>query len=107
MLSLEELKGKAKDVAQTGVARVLDTGRIAKLSLSNATEAEGLKKVYMEIGRLYYEQHGLCPDSRFESLCDKVTETKARVVANKALITEIKINGVVDDEVCEPEEALG
>lgn len=40
-------------------------------------------------------------------LCDKATEIKAHIENNKAKITETKINGVVDDEVCDPDDVAG
>lgn len=107
MVSFDELVEKAKSIAQTGASRAIDAGKIAKLNLTNVSDEEGLKKIYMEIGKLYYSEHGLCPHSGYETLCDQVTEAKARIEEHKAEITRIKINGVVVDEVCEPENEAG
>lgn len=102
MISFDKLKKKAKALAQTGADRAVDSGRIAKLNLSNFSDEESLKKIYTEIGKLYYVENGLTPESGFEALCDKVTEIKAHIEVNKSKITDIRINGVVDDEVCDP-----
>lgn len=107
MVSFDEFIEKAKSIAKISTSRAFDAGKIARLSLANVSEEESLKKIYMEIGKLYYAGYGLCPDGGYEALCDKVTEIKARIEENKAEITEIKINGVVDDEVCDPGDVVG
>lgn len=106
MISFDEMKEKAKTLAQTCTDRAVDAGRIAKLNINNFSDEESLKKLYSEIGRLYYLEHGLSPEAGFETLCDKVTEIKAHIEETKAIITKIKINGVIDDEVCDPDDVV-
>lgn len=72
--------------------------------LSNHAAEENLNKLYCKLGKHYYKDHGLAPDAGYEAVCDKMTEIKARIAENKALITELKIDGVNDDEVAEPDD---
>ena len=63
--TLSSIAGKVKEVAESGTVRdIYDKGasraksytRIAKLTLEMNGESEELKRVYTEIGKLYYEQ---------------------------------------------------
>ena len=48
--------GAVRDIYENGANRAKSYGRIAKLALELNGENEELKRVYTEIGRLYYEQ---------------------------------------------------
>jgi hypothetical protein len=104
MALFKALTSQVSAIVKDGSHVVEKKSRIAKLGLKNLTEEEGLKKVYSEIGKLYYSEYGLHPGPGFEDLCDKVTEVRARIAENTARITAIRIDGVVDDEVAEPED---
>ena len=71
------LVNKAKDVMEsTGVTEVYQKGasrtkaysRIARLTLDTNSQAEELRKVYTEIGRLYFEQARENPEGVFAPL---------------------------------------
>ena len=71
------LVNKAKDVMEsTGVTEVYQKGasrtkaysRIARLTLDTNSQAEELRKVYTEIGRLYFEQARENPQGVFVPL---------------------------------------
>ena len=47
--------GAVRDIYENGASRAKSYGRIAKLALELNGENEELKRVYTEIGRLYYE----------------------------------------------------
>ena len=49
--------GTVRDIYDKGVDRAKACGRFAKLSLEMNGESEELKRVYTEIGRLFYEEH--------------------------------------------------
>lgn len=46
-----------------------ETAELVKLKRQIATCEEVMKKNYLEIGKLYYEQYGGVPDALFEKQC--------------------------------------
>ena len=59
------LKDKATDLAQTGAAESKRLAEIAKLKSANLSEENAIKKAYVEIGKLYYEQMAAAPGEDF------------------------------------------
>lgn len=57
-----------KDIYTQGATRARSYGQIAKLTLDLNRENDELKKVYAEIGRLYYEQCMNDPQGFFQPL---------------------------------------
>ena len=55
--------GAVRDIYENGASRAKSYGRIAKLALELNGENEELKRVYTEIGRLYYEQAKDAPEA--------------------------------------------
>lgn len=104
MALFEGISDQAQRLVKVGSKKLNNTGKMASLSYSNKTEEDAIKKLYCELGERYYKAHGLNPGPGYEAICDKITEAKTRITANKALITELKIDGVVDDEVVDPED---
>ena len=103
-MSMNQFKRRASYYARTGFSRAKDIGEMAKLQVDNISDESKIKELYAEIGKEYYSVCGLNPDVAFVTACEKITEIKTRVEEKKNRITELKINGVVDDEVCEPDE---
>lgn len=115
--TLNSLIGKVKDVTESGTVRsVYDKGanrakayaRIAKLTLELNGENEELKKVYTEIGRLYYEQAKDAPEGFFASLFSQVDEITGKIVAKQEEIDSLKAEASenVDDVQVEFEEVV-
>lgn len=71
------LAGKARDMAD-----------VMKLKSQISTCEDMIKKNYMEIGKLYYEQYGDNPEALFTNQCMKINNAKASIVC---LEEEIKI----------------
>ena len=94
----DNLKEKATDLAQAGVARSKRLAEIAKLKTANMGEEDTIKKAYLEIGKLYYAEKGTAPDGAYVAACEKITAAKAAIEANNDRIAELKEG---DDE---PEE---
>lgn len=91
---------KAKDLTESGVAKAKDLTEIAKLKVSNASEQEAIRKAYMEIGRIYFAQHGDEPDPAFASLCAQIAEHKEKIAYNDERITDIKLSdGITDADI--------
>lgn len=95
----------AERFVKIGSKKIKCKSKTAALSFENRSELETVRKLYCEIGRRYYEDNGLNPGPGFEDLCDRVTAAKARITENKAQIEALNINGVLDDEVWDPETA--
>lgn len=90
MAFFDELKDKAMDLAQAGVAKSKQMAEIAKLNLDSASEEDAIKKAYIEIGKLYYAERGMAPEAAFVALCEKVTSSKTTIEENKTRINELK-----------------
>ena len=84
------LKDKATDLAQTGAAESKRLAEIAKLKSANLSEENAIKKAYIEIGKLYYEQMAAAPGEDFAAACEKITAAKANLEANNDRIAELK-----------------
>ena len=83
--------GTVRDIYETGASRAKSYGRIAKLSLELNGENEELKRVFTEIGRMYYEQAKDAPEGFFaplfaqaEEICGRIAEKEDEVNALKA-----------------------
>lgn len=100
MTFFDELKEKAVDLAQAGVAKSKQLGEIAKLYVSNVGEEDAIKKAYIEIGKLYYAERGMAPEPAYLALCEKITAAKVNIEENKNRIEACKAaGGVTDAEV--------
>lgn len=111
-IDLNDLKERAKDLAQTGVAKALeltDTGvnkakqlaEISKLKVLNLSEQDSIRRAYMELGRLYYAERGSAPEAAYADLCDKITRSKAQIQVNEQRIADLKSSGNLTDEEVE------
>ena len=97
--TIKNLAGKVKDVAESGTVRGIYEqgaerakayGTIAKLTLEVNGDAEELKRVYTEIGKLYFEQNRENPEGFFTSLFSLVEEINARIHEKEDTINELK-----------------
>lgn len=111
-IDLNDLKERAKDLAQTGVAKALeltDTGvnkakqlaEISKLKVLNLSEQDAIRRAYMDLGRLYYAERGSAPEAAYADLCDKITRSKAQIQVNEQRIADLKTSGNLTDEEVE------
>lgn len=66
-----------KDIYSRGAERAKSYARVAKLTMAINGEAEELRKVYAEIGKLCYEQNEAAPDPIYEGLFARVGELRA------------------------------
>jgi len=97
--ALGNIVGKVKEVAnrdtvrdlyEQGANKAKSYGRIAKLTLEVNTEGESLKRVYAEIGKLYFEQAKDAPEGYFAPLFAQAEEISASIAAKGAEIDELK-----------------
>ena len=101
--TFENLKGRATEMAQAGVAQSKRLAEIAKLKMSNMAEEDAVKKAYLEIGKLYYAEQGASPDGAYAAACERITAAKAAIEANNDRIAELKRPG--DPEI-DPETEI-
>lgn len=97
--TFENLKDRATDLAQAGVAQSKRLAEIAKLKTANMAEEDAIKKAYIEIGKLYYAEKGATPDGAFAAACEKITASKAVIETNNERIAELKQPGDPEPEV--------
>ena len=108
-IDFDKIKETAKDLAQTGVARAKDLTdsaiakgkeltEIGKLKVQNASEADAIKKAYLELGKLYYAERGAAPEPAYADLCEKIGQAQARIDYNNERIADIKAAGDLSDE---------
>ena len=97
--TFENLKDRAVDLAQAGVAQSKRLAEIAKLKAANMAEEDAIKKAYIEIGKLYYAEQGASPDGAFAAACEKITASKAAIETNNERIAELKQPGDPEPEV--------
>ena len=97
--TIGNIVGKVKEVAESGTVRdIYDKGasraksytRIAKLTLEMNGESEELKRVYTEIGKLYYEQAKDAPEGFFAPLFSQVKEISDSILAKEEEINAMK-----------------
>lgn len=99
-MDFDAITARISALAQSGVAKAKDLAEIAKLKMSNAAEQDAIRKAYMEIGKLYFAQHGTDPDPAFAALCAQIAEHKEKVAYNDERITDIKLSdGITDDDI--------
>ena len=101
------LVNKAKDVMEsTGVTEVYQKGasrtkaysRIARLTLDTNSQADELRKVYTEIGRLYFEQARENPEGVFAPLFAQAGKLMEELKAKEAELEELKSSLRPEDE---------
>ena len=93
----QSVAATSKRLAEAGVATSKRVAEIAKLSASNLAEEGGIKKAYVELGKLYYAERGMAPEAAYVSLCEKITAAKINIEENKARIAELKAESGVSD----------
>lgn len=119
--TVSNITGKVKEAAETtGVRQVYEKGtskakaygNIAKLMLQENGETEELKKVYIEIGKLCYEQSKDEPEGFFAPLFAQVKEITERINSMDAEISALKEelglskDSDIDVEICDFEEVV-
>ncbi len=98
--NLDNIKDKALDLAQTGVAKSKQVVEIAKLKAANLAEEDAVKRAYIEIGKLYYAERGMAPEAAYAALCEKITAARVNIEENKSRIEELKaaVGGAAEAE---------
>lgn len=104
---INDLQERATDLAQSVVATSKRLAEIAKLKSSNMAEEDTIKKAYVELGKLYYAEHGTTPDGAYAAACEKITAARATIETNNDRIAELKATAEAEGEIIDvtPEAA--
>ena len=86
----EKMKGAVSSKSKEVADKAKDTAEILNLKGQISTCEEVIKKNYLEIGRLYYEQHGQEPDAAFEKQCTAVSNARTGIRELQAKIDHLK-----------------
>ena len=90
-----KLADKVKDVAETsgvmdvyaqGANRAKAFGKLTKLTVELSREQEELKRIYTEIGRLYFEQAREAPEGFFVPLFEQAERVSRNIREKRARI---------------------
>ena len=109
----DNMKDRAVDLAQAGVAQSKRLAEIAKLKTANLGEEDTIKKAYIELGKLYYAEKGAAPDGAYVAACERIDAARAAIETNNDRIAELKTAGdtvivddgpIVDGPVAQPTE---
>ena len=98
----DNMKDRAVDLAQAGVAQSKRLAEIAKLKTANLGEEDTIKKAYIELGKLYYKDFIMEeePDGAYVAACERIDAARAAIETNNDRIAELKTAGdavIVDD----------
>lgn len=105
MAFFDELKDKARELAQTGAAKTKQLSELAKLKANSVAEEEEIKKAYIALGKLYYAERGMAPEAAYAALCEKITAAKVNIEENKNRMEELKAESGVNDFVEDVQQA--
>ncbi len=94
----DALKAKARELVDTSAAKAKELTEIGKLKVQNVSEQDEIRKAYMAMGKLYYEQHGDAPEEGFAAYCKQVADSKAKIAYNNERIEDLKSAGNLSDE---------
>lgn len=107
-----DVKETVKDIYEQGSNKAKSYGQIAKLSLELVGDKEELKKLYTEIGRLYFEETET-PDEFFAPIFEQAREVANRIKDKEDIIAALKESEAeaeedaeIEVEVCEFEEVV-
>jgi hypothetical protein len=83
---------KSGEIAQTAAKKSGEVVETTKLNMSINGEEENVRKLYAELGKLYFDSvsSGAPVDSVAEELCDKIREHQENINEFKEKIKHIK-----------------
>ena len=82
--------GSMRDAYDRGTTTAKCYANIAKLNLQINGELEDQKKVFIEIGRLYYDQNRNCPEGKFATLFEELQASDDRIELMRAELEAAK-----------------
>ncbi|HBD86183.1 MAG TPA: hypothetical protein DC001_02005 [Clostridiales bacterium] len=95
----------AKNLVSTAGDKAKSLTRIAKLTMDINAEKENTKKVFAEIGKLYYETNLGSPGDFFVQLFDEVSLANDQIMSMEAELAALK-SSLSDSGVCDFEDVV-
>lgn len=93
MSFLEKFSQKAEKFARTTARKSKLLAQIAKLNMNISSEEEQIRKAYVELGRLYYEDYknvGLHEGDKYADCCVKIDNSKEIISGLQQKIVDLK-----------------
>lgn len=102
--TIGEFGQKVANAAQLGINRSKQLAEIARLRAANHSEEAAIKRAYIEIGKLYYAEHGDAPEGAYVALCSRISKSRDVIQQNLSQIEDLKNAGDIteadfDDQV--------
>ncbi|NLB29521.1 MAG: hypothetical protein GX823_04780 [Clostridiales bacterium] len=92
------------DLYKKAEAKTKELARAAKLHTDIASDKTSIKRLYMQIGKTYYETHKMFPAEEFEQNCAEISTLFERIADRKAELEELRSKGVTDDDITDVED---
>ena len=116
MANFEDFKKKAKGVFETVADISVETVKLAeekarilaksaKLNGDITREKTHLRRMYVEIGQMYYEQNKNNPGEAYLQNCEEITAAFERIAEKQRELEELKRNSNLRDEDFENAQA--
>ena len=90
MALFDDLTKKVGSFAQTTVQKSKELAEIAKLNFRISSEEDKIKKVYPEIGKIYYEENARSATGRMAKLCALISAFMDNIKDLREKINEVK-----------------
>ena len=82
--------GGVKEIYSRGAERAKSYARAAKLSLDINGETEELRKVYTEIGKLFYQENESAPGPLYQGLFARAAELREAILGKEEELRAMK-----------------
>ncbi len=105
-ITLDDVKDRAVDLAQTGIAKSAQVTEMAKLQINSATEQDTIKKLYIDIGKRYFEENCDNPDLMYAASVERIKVSKEKIAANNLRIKELRNPDIIFSEEKIPSDAI-
>ena len=105
--SIDSIREKAAEAAQTAAKKTKKLAEIAKANVSIYSEEDKIKKAQQELGKLYYRDYVVgeeMDEAEYLPWCQQIDEAKQTIADLRDYIEDLKAERVempVDDEVSE------
>ena len=90
MDTITNLRERSAEYANVAMDKTKDAARLAKLTIALTAEKDALKKVYIELGKAYYEEHHNDAEGLYAQLVEEVDAVNARIEEMQSEIDSLK-----------------
>ena len=90
MDTISNLRERGAEYANVAMDKTKDAARLAKLTIALTAEKDALKKAYIELGKVYYEEHHNDAEGLYAQLVEEVDAVNARIEEMQSEIDSLK-----------------